>query len=307
MRTFSRTQIVTTILTFSLLATSIGVLITINRSRQEATLEEVLYIPSSSAVKAMSLGYTGLMADLYWTRVVQYFGGKHHAQSTQYQLLAPLLDITTTLDPHLIPAYEFGAIFLEQDPPQGAGDPEAAAQLVEKGIRENPAAWRLWYSLGFVYWQGLHDTKKASDAFLQGSKVPGALPWMGVMAAALAQNAGEAETARYLWTNILQTSNDSLIKKNAILRLKCLDSDQIVQLVQQRVDRYRDTTGATPRNWNDLIAAGYLRRVPVDPAENPLVLRDGMVQVQSVKDLPFITKGLPPGVKPSITKPIPPK
>ena len=26
----------------------------------------------------MSLGYDGLLADIYWTRAVQYFGGKHH-------------------------------------------------------------------------------------------------------------------------------------------------------------------------------------------------------------------------------------
>ncbi len=47
--------------------------------------------------------------------------------------------MTTTLDPKLLPAYEFGSVFLAQKPPEGAGDPAAAARLVEKGIRENPA------------------------------------------------------------------------------------------------------------------------------------------------------------------------
>ena len=29
----------------------------------------------------MSLGYDGLLADIYWTRAVQYFGSKHHEGS----------------------------------------------------------------------------------------------------------------------------------------------------------------------------------------------------------------------------------
>ncbi len=116
----------------------------INHARERIILKETLYIPSPKAVKALSLGYTGLMADLYWTRVVQYFGGKHYQHAEEYKLLEPLLDITTTLDPHLLVAYEFGSIFLAQKPPEGAGDPLAAAALVKKGIRENPEAWRLW-------------------------------------------------------------------------------------------------------------------------------------------------------------------
>ena len=65
----------------------------------------------------MSLGYDGLLADIYWTRAVQYFGSKHHEGSRNFDLLAPLLEITTTLDPHLLVAYEYGANFLAPKPP----------------------------------------------------------------------------------------------------------------------------------------------------------------------------------------------
>src|SRR5215467_12947014 len=72
---------------------------------QEATLEEVLYLPSSKTLKRMSLGYSSLLANIYWTRAVQYFGAQFHNRKPRYDLLYPLLDITTDLDPHLIPAY----------------------------------------------------------------------------------------------------------------------------------------------------------------------------------------------------------
>lgn len=292
--------VVASVLVVTLLAASVLVLRRVDRIRGEATLEEVLYIPSARAAKRLSLGYTGLMADLYWTRVVQYFGSKHHAKSKQYQLLEPLLDITTTLDPQLLVAYEFGSIFLAQQPPQGAGDPEAAARLVERGIQNNPTAWRLYYHLGFIYWQEMKDAKRASEAFLKGSQVPGALPWMRIMAAALAQNAGEAETARYLWTNILNSTDDKSIKQNAIRRLEALRVDDEVTALQNVVDAYTQRTGTTPPSWGALISAGYLRGIPVDPRNDPYVLREGRVEVANPDDLPFITKGLPPGQEPTL-------
>lgn len=291
------------ILLVSCLSLSVVALRKSDQAREHTILKEALYIPSPAAVKALSLGYTGLMADLYWTRVVQYFGGKHHQRAEQYKLLAPLLDITTTLDPHLLVAYEFGSIFLSQKPPEGAGDPAAAAELVKKGIRENPKAWRLWYHLGYIYFDELHDSKAASEAFLQGSKVPGALPWMKVMAAALAQNSGQAEIARYLWTQIYNSSEDPDIRANAAKRLIALRVDQEVERLQEVADRYRRATATAPEGFLQLVQAGYLPRLPVDPLGNPYLLATGRVLVSRPDSLPFITKGLPPGQSPSIVAP----
>jgi hypothetical protein len=291
------------LLLFSCLSLSVLALRKSDDAREHIILKEALYIPSPKAIKALSLGYTGLMADLYWTRVVQYFGGKHYQRAEQYKLLAPLLDITTTLDPHLLVAYEFGSIFLAQQPPEGAGDPAAAAALVQKGIRENPEAWRLWYHLGYIYFDELHDSKAASEAFLEGSQVPGALPWMKVMAAALAQHAGEAETARYLWTQIYNSTADPDIRANAVKRLIALRVDQEVERLQAVAERYQRETRTVPGSFLELVQAGYLPRLPVDPLGNPYLLVEGRVQVSHSDSLPFITKGLPPGQKPSLVVP----
>ena len=271
----------------------------LDRLREGATLQEVLWIPSPKIVKRLSLGYTGLLADIYWTRVVQYFGGKHHARSQEYKLLEPLLDITTTLDPHLVVAYQFGSVFVAQQPPQGAGDPDAAVALVERGIRENPNSWRLYYGLGFIHYMERHDYKAAQDAFLRGSQVPGAHPFMKVMAAAMAQRAGERETAFYLWTMIYDTSTDRLMRENALRRLESLRVDDDVDQLEALVRNYRARTGHDPASWFELMSAGWLHALPVDPRGRPYrLLPDGRVEVQSPDDFPFITRGLPPGVRP---------
>jgi len=270
----------------------------LDRVRSDATLQETLYIPSSTVLKRMSLGYTGLLADIYWTRVVQYFGGHHHEGAMEYKLLAPLLDITTTLDPHLVVAYEFGGTFLAQKPPEGAGDPDAAARLVERGIRENPDAWRLYYHLGFIDYIERHDYQAAADAFERGSRVPGAHPWMKIMAATMAEHGGDPSTAKLLWTKIYESTEDELIKANAAKHLRAMKANEDLSFLDQLVGAYQQRRGHLPQSWNEMVAAGYLRGVPVDPSGTPYRLESsGRVQVQHPEDFPFLSEGA--GTQPS--------
>ena len=94
---------------------------TVTAMRPRASIDDVLYLKSSKMLRWMSLGYTGLMADIYWTRAVQYFGARHFVGAAHFEQLAPLLDITTDLDPKLTVAYQYGASFLAPQPPGGAG------------------------------------------------------------------------------------------------------------------------------------------------------------------------------------------
>lgn len=272
----------------------------VDHLRAHSTLQEVLYIASPQALRRLSLGYTGLMASLYWTRAVQYFGSKHVARAQRYDLLLPLLDITTKLDPHLLPAYKFGSIFLAQQPPEGAGMPEQAVELVERGIRENPGEWQLYYYLGFIHFLERGDYAAAAAAFQRGAERPGAQPWMRIMAAAMAQYGGDAATARYLWTHIYEESQDEFIRANAMKRLRALQVDEDVTQLEALVQRYREQTGRLPSSLLELVRAGWLRRLPVDPIGHPYrLMPGGRIEVQSRRDLPFITKGLPPGEEPS--------
>ena len=235
--------------------------------RDDEPLQEVLYIPSPTVVKRMSLGYSGLLADIYWTRVVQYFGTKHRAKSKAIPHPgAAAADDYDAWIRSCFPAYQFGSVFLSQKPPEGAGDPQAAARLVEKGIRENPQAWRLYYDLGYIYWLEMKEPVKAADAFDRGSKVPGALPWMRVMAAAL-DGARRRNRNRNLHVDQHpEEHRRSEPEANAINRLRCLRVDSEVKLPAGRGwTSSPKQNGRLPASWQELISAGLLRRLPVDP------------------------------------------
>jgi tetratricopeptide (TPR) repeat protein len=257
----------------------------------EATLEEVLYLPSGKMLKRLSLGYSSLLADIYWTRAVQYFGSRHIAGATHYELLYPLLDITSDLDPHIIVVYEYGSVFLSQPLPNGAGQPEKAVALVEKGVRENPEHWRLYFTLGFIHYMDLKDYKAAREAFLKGSEIPGALPWMKVLAARMAEHGRDVSTAIALWTALLNTTQDKDIKQNAILHLNSIHADLDIMELDRRINAYHDRMGAYPTRWEDLIHAGLLRAVPADPLGRPYKLMlNGVINVEDPKKFPFLNE-----------------
>lgn len=295
-----RTTTIVAAVCFSVcLAASVVVLRRSDQLRPQSPLEDVLYISSPKALKRASLGYDGLLADIYWTRAVQYFGFRHHNRAAHFNLLAPLLEITTELDPHLVVAYEFGANFLAPAPPSGAGQPERAIRLMEFGIQSNPGNWKLYYDLGFVYYMTLQDYRKASEAFERGSRVPNAHPFLRLLAAQTAEHAGDFNTARMMWSATYQNNQDQLIRQNAVEHLRALRVDEDVVHLQQGVTRFGQRTGRLPASMAELGAAEGLPGIPSDPDGHPYKLTpEGRVEVRSPDDFPFATQGLPPGYTP---------
>ena len=227
--------------------------------------QDDLVLRSGPLLKAMSLEYAPLIADLYWTRAVQYYGNKHANQQTNIELLWPLLDVTTTLDPHLIVAYRFGSMFLSEPPPSGAGKPELAVQLLQRGIQANPEYWRFYEDLGFVYYFEMKDYRKAAEAFLEGSKKPGALIWMKAFAARISEKGETPETSAMLWSEIYNSTKDPTIKENAKIHLQLLRAQGDCGELNRLAGEYEKRTGRRPSNMSDLVSSGLLPGAAVDP------------------------------------------
>ena len=245
------------------------------RSEGNRGVADILFLPSGKVLRQLSLGYEGLMADLYWTRVVQYFGGKRLAHSSDFKLLGPLLQITTDLDPHLIIAYRFGSIFLADKPPRGAGEPLEALALLHRGIVANPDYWRFWQDVGFVYYWDLKDYAAAARAFQAGSERPGAMEWMRALAAKVAAQGGELATSRFLWSEIARQAGNEQIRKNAEDHLVALQATEEIAKLSQLLALYNSRQERPARSFQALVAAGYLRALPRDPSGKPYILDSG--------------------------------
>ena len=231
-----------------------------------------LALRSPAVLKKLSLEYAPLMGAIYWTRAVQYFGGKHQAHDQNLDQLWPLLNIATTLDPNLIIAYHFGATFLSDAPPRGAGEPDYAVMLLERGIQANPEHWRFYQDLGNVYYFDKKDYLKASQAFEAGSRLPGTPPFMKIMAAKIAAEGESLETSFALWRDIYQTATDADVRKNAEEHLRLVKMEMDLRALDQIAEKYEQRTKKRATSITDLAQAGLLPGQPLDPAKFPYVL-----------------------------------
>jgi hypothetical protein len=236
--------------------------------------QDDVLLRSPRLMKDLSMEFAPLMADVYWTRAVQYYGNKHVSGDTGLSLLWPLLDIASTLDPGLLPVYHFGSIFLSQKPPGGAGEPEHAAELIQRGIAANPNQWRLYQDLGNIYYFDMQDYGKASQAFLEGSKNPSAAIWMKVMAAKIAGEGHSLETSKFLWAELYRNSKDENIRKNADIHLKLIRSQEDCEAIDKLSAEFEKRNGRRPGTIHELVRAGLLQGMPIDPEKYPYVFGD---------------------------------
>jgi hypothetical protein len=254
--------------------------------------KESLYLTSGTTVRRLSVGYSTLAADLYWIRAIQYYGGTRlrldsasramagrsedrplPKAGADFELLYPLLDLTTTLDPRFNIAYRFGAIFLAEPSPGGAGRPDLAIALLEKGLRERPDKWEYMQDIGFVNYWWRHDYQEAAKWFDKASQIPDA-PWfLRSMAAVTLAEGGDRKSSRTMWMAIRQSAEIDWLRSDAERRLQQLDAMDLIDAVQRAVDAAAPRTGKLTK-WPELIRAGVLRGVPVDPAGVPLGIDD---------------------------------
>jgi len=259
--------------------------ISMQRAEMHQEQDEIL-VRSPKLMKLATLEYGTLVADIYWTRAVQYYGGKRLGQDTNLASLWPLLDVATTLDPNLMPAYRFGATFLAQPEPRGAGRPDLAIQLLQRGIDANPEYWRFYQDLGNIYYLNLKDYSKAGEAYLEGSRKLGAAAWMKVMAARVLEKGESRETSVMLWSELYDSSTDEAIKQNARINLELLRTDEDIDHINEIAEQFTAKAGHPPRSVREMVQAGLMAGEPWDPRGVPYVInRDGKAQISEKSPL----------------------
>ena len=150
--------------------------------------KDELLLRSGALLKKLSLGYEPLLADIYWTRAVQYYGVRarkpgatlrtavafaehhHHARSQIGDCLS------------LRCSFSFGAAARRR---RETGLGGGARQAGHRGKSGRMAALR---GSGIAVFDPTKGLQKAAEAYLEGGKNPNAQIWMKVMAARVAEN-----------------------------------------------------------------------------------------------------------------------
>lgn len=235
--------------------------------------DRVLYIRSGAALQRIALSYDAILADVYWIRAIQHFGRERLKETGhRYDRLFPLLDLTTSLDPRFNVAYRFGAIFLAEPHPGGAGRPDQAIALLKKGVAANPAKADYYHDIGFIYYWNLHDYQRAAEWFNRGADQPGAPWWLRTYAAVMLTRGGDRQASRAMWQQLRESTDNDWLRNTAGLRLLQLDALDQIDTLERMVREYQSRAGRRPSSWEQMIAARLLGGIPADPSGTPYTL-----------------------------------
>lgn len=257
-----------------LLAAAIGLQVLRDRAYpRDAQERALLYVRSPEAMRRIVLSFDALAADVYWIRALQHYGGERLSRDTgdpKYELLYPLLDLATSLDPYFRIAYRFGAVFLSEAYPGGPGRPDLAIELLRKGIAAEPTEWQYYHDVAFVYYWQLGDPQTAAGWFRKAAAQPNSADWLEPLAASMLIRGGERASGRFLLRQLLQ-SEQEWVRRMAMRSLAQLDAlDWIEQL--HRIVAADPPPAGQPYSWDWLIGRRRLERVPVDPSGTPFDL-----------------------------------
>jgi tetratricopeptide (TPR) repeat protein len=235
---------------------------------EESTSRRLLYLRSTAAAKRVFLSFNAVAADVYWIRTIQHYGRdrkKVLGTPGKFELLQPLLDLTTTLDPHFNVAYRFGAIFLSAEPPDGPGNADQAIALLQKGLEANPQRWQYAYDIGFVHYFHTQDYEEAARWFNRAADMPRAPEWIRPLAATTLAQGGDRAGARTLLIELLR-SPEPYIQRSAERSLAQLQALDAIDELQTLVERASASLGRAPADWSEV-----MRGVPADATGTPFL------------------------------------
>lgn len=210
---------------------------------------------SATYTRATSFGATEFAADIYWLKLIQYYGGGD--PGGKYRKLAELFNTVTDLSPRFTAAYTTGLITLP-----GEGFVTEALLLGEKGKQNLPADWQMPYYTGLVYHIYKKDYIRAAEEFTKAAELPNAPDNVTYMAALYYKEGDKRKIAYELFKTIHETTTDSFIKERSIKYVVHLEG---IFYLEDAVAAFKAKNNRFPSDLNELQSQKIISAVPVSP------------------------------------------
>lgn len=180
-----------------------------------------LVLPPAVAMRALSLGYNELLADLYWLAFVQYVGDVSRRQLDQSSESEAFLNLITGLDPTFVKAYYFASFIV-------GGDlrlPHRASIIIDRGIEANESNWYLPFIGGINQYLNAGDEVKAASFYRLAASYPNAPDWLNRQASILEAKIPSSIKQINTWNNTYESARDGAVKARARAELVAMWSD----------------------------------------------------------------------------------
>lgn len=253
-----------------LLVANLAYRIDLSRTAHEL-IGELMYFPSGFALRALSMGFHGSLADLVWFRFIQYYG-EHRLTDAKFEYMYHILDILTTLDPRFTYAYTLGGLMLTHD----AERPDQARLLLRKGMQVYPESWRIPFIYGFIHYVFLRDYGVAEAYFRIAAQRPDAPDLSKRWAAFLLyRHIGDLKTSLSLWIDLYNNSQnpeERIIAAHYISKIKMLLD---IELLDKKIVEFKNALARYPESLHELVAIGLIDSLPEEPHGGKYLIHHG--------------------------------
>jgi hypothetical protein len=239
-----------------------------HRTSQREGFSDLSHLPSR-ALKALSFGFDGVMADFLMLKVMTVTGEKLINRETfspeDYRLMTRSFDTVTDIDSRFWDPYLLAETMLTW---QG-GMIEEANRLLLKAAENRPLDYRPYYFLGFNHFYFLKQDEKACEYMSEAAKRPGAPFYLKGLAARFSLYGGHTETGIIFLQGMLRETTDPRIREYLQERIESLKK---IHFLEKEVLAYRDQFGTFPSSIEKLVEKGLIPGIPEDPYGGKFIL-----------------------------------
>lgn len=234
------------------------------------------FVPRPEVAQVASFGFDALMADYYWLQAVQVVGGGGVVDLEAASHLGRLIDVVTTVNPHVGHPYRFAAVWMTLS----ADQVREGNRLLRRSIEYHPDVWQNRFYLGFNHFFYLGEYPEAAEALEAAMALPGAPAYLPRLVARLKSQTGDIGIAEVFLRQILETTTDEAAVAKIHGALDEIEIEYKARHLDQARAAYQQASGGDIESVMDLIKGEHrmLEVLPSpEPSEIPESLKRGSV------------------------------
>jgi len=218
------------------------------------------FFPPAPVIRVLSADQYQFISHVISLQCLFYFGTlvEQPSQKPEFSRIYQALFTSTRLDPYNMDAYYFAQAVLTWE----SGNIQRVNELLEYGFEHRTWDWYLPFFISFNYAYFVKDYEKAADYLKKAAELNPKVQWFASLAARYYYEGGSTSLALAYLQEMIATTRNEAIKKRLVVRAEAFE--KILQ-IEQAIEAYKRRLQHDPKDLRDLVRAGILARIPVDP------------------------------------------
>lgn len=234
------------------------------------------FVASPGVVNAMAFGFNAILADFHWLQAVQVVGGNEGVDARKARHLGKLVDVVTTLNPHVGHPYRFAAVWMTHDRELV----REGNRLLERAIQYHPDDWRNHFYLGFNHFFYLFEYPEAAAALEVAMSLPNSPAYLPRLVARLKSHRADIDVAEVFLRELLRNTEDEDAQATLEIALDEIEIEYKARHLDRARIAYVELSGRDIQAVGDLTVGMHrvLEKLPsAEPDGLPAPLSRGSV------------------------------